>query len=291
VARQRGLGRGFDSLIPTEVTADTREDAIRRVDPAAIAPNPHQPRTSFDATELASLAESIKQYGILHPPVVSERGGDRYELIAGERRVRAAKLAGLAQIPVIVRSFDEQQKLELALLENVQRAELNPIETATAYRKLLDEFDLTLDQVAARMGKAKSTVANTVRLLTLPAAAREAVAKGGISEAHGRAILAVTDPASQAELLRHITTEGWTVRQAEEFSRAAKTAGSSTAASKATTRPTASDHNQLTDELGSYLGTKVTMQPRAKGGRLIIEYSSDEELQRIRNTINPPESS
>lgn len=309
MAKQRGLGRGFDSLIPTEVTADMPatvqsaarqpaatqpggslgEDTIRRVDPAAIAPNPHQPRTNFDTTELASLAESIKQFGILHPPVVSERGSGRYELIAGERRVRAAKLAGLAQIPVIVRSFDEQQKLELALLENVQRAELNPIETATAYRKLLDEFNLSLDEVAGRMGKAKSTVANTVRLLTLPSVAREAVATGDISEAHGRAILAVADPAAQAELLRRITTEGWTVRQAEEFARGAKTAaGPGTPASKSSRPEAASNHGRLSDELGSYLGTKVTMQSRAKGGRLVIEYRSEEELQRILDTINPP---
>ncbi|HUC86994.1 MAG TPA: ParB/RepB/Spo0J family partition protein, partial [Candidatus Saccharimonadales bacterium] len=240
MAKQRGLGRGFDSLIPTEVTPDlpaaikpAGEDVIRRVDPAAVAPNPHQPRTSFDADELASLAESIKRHGILHPPVVSEQDDGRYELIAGERRVRAAKLAGLAKIPVIVRSFDEQQKLELALLENVQRTELNPIETATAYRKLLDEFNLSLDEVADRMGKAKSTVANTVRLLALPTAAREAVAAGAISEAHGRAILAAADPTAQAALLDHITTEGWTVRQAEEFARSARATGNAPATTTA----------------------------------------------------------
>jgi ParB family transcriptional regulator, chromosome partitioning protein len=301
MAKPRGLGRGFDSLIPTEVPVDlpavvkpAGEDVIRRVDPATIAPNPHQPRTNFDSTELAALAESIKRHGILHPPVVSEQSPDRYELIAGERRVRAAKLAGLAQIPVIVRSFDEQQKLELALLENVQRTELNPVETAAAYRKLLDEFNLSLDEVASRMGKAKSTVANTVRLLALPAAAREAVAQGAISEAHGRAILAVTDPAVQAELLRHITAESWTVRQAEEFARGTKPGGEATAGrdnrSSRSSGATPAATTQLTAELSGYLQTKVTLQSKAKGGRLVIEYRSEDDLQRILGAIKSSES-
>jgi len=295
VARERGLGRGFDSLIPTEVTADMPAavrppagEAIRQVDPAKIAPNPHQPRTSFDEAELAGLAESIKQHGILHPPVVSDRGDGRYELIAGERRLRAAKLAGLPTVPVIVRSFDEQQKLELALLENVQRSELNPIETAAAYRKLMDEFNLSLDDVAARMGKAKSTVANLMRLLALPADALAAVARGAISEAHGRAILAVADPAAQAELLRHITADGWTVRQAEAFARDRKTASSPSGGATSSTpanKDVPSAQTQLAEQLGTYLQAPVTLQPTAKGGRLIITYTSDTELLRLVKAI------
>lgn len=303
MAKQRGLGRGFDSLIPTDLPADPSAaaatpsapagsaDAVRQVAVSAIQPNPHQPRTRFDEAELASLADSIKQHGILHPPVVSDAGNGQYELIAGERRVRAAKLAGLTEVPVIVRSFSEQQKLELALLENVQRADLNPIETAAAYRKLMDEFNLSLDEVAQRMGKAKSTVSNIIRLLALPEAARQALAGGSISEAHGRAILAVADPAVQTELLNHITAEGWTVRQAEAFARQAKAGAaagtaSSPAGPNAAIPPVAS---YLTDELGAYLGTKVSLQPKAKGGRLVIEYYSDEELQRILDTIKPPQ--
>jgi len=300
MAKQRGLGRGFDSLIPTDLGGDGAApalaasqpppapagDSVRQVAVNAIQPNPHQPRRRFDEAELASLADSIKQHGILHPPVVSDAGNGRYELIAGERRVRAAKLAGLAQVPVIVRSFNEQQKLELALLENVQRADLNPIETAAAYRKLMDEFNLSLDDVAQRMGKAKSTVSNIIRLLALPEAARQALASGSISEAHGRAILAITDPAVQTELLNHITTEGWTVRQAEAFARQAKT-GSATKPTSGSSQPAAPPASYLADELGTYLGTKVTLQPKAKGGRLVIEYYSDEELQRIVDTIKP----
>lgn len=301
---KRGLGRGLDALIPTDVTAAELPDSVapatggevvQPVPVGAIEPNPHQPRRQFDATELAGLADSIKQHGIVHPPVVSRRADGRYELIAGERRVRAAKLAGLKEVPVIVRSYDEQQKLELALLENVQRSQLNPIETATAYQQLLNEFNLTLDQLASRMGKAKSTVANTLRLLALPSELREAVAGGKISEAHGRALLAVADPAAQAQLLRHIVEDGWSVRQAEQFSRSVKQPGGGrdAAAAKAGRLPAASpqQHSQLADALSDYLNTTVMMQPRAKGGRLVIEYKNDTELQRILDTIKLPDAS
>jgi ParB family chromosome partitioning protein len=295
MAKERGLGRGFDSLIPTEVTADMPAavrppagDAIIQVDPARIVPNPHQPRTNFDQEELAGLADSIKQHGILHPPVVSELADGRYELIAGERRWRAAKLAGLATVPVIVRSYDDQQKLELALLENIQRSELNPIETAAAYRKLMDEFNLSLDALATRLGKAKSTVANLMRLLTLPADALAAVASGKISEAHGRAILAAADPAVQAELLRHITADGWTVRQAEAFARDYKQSSPAPGGSTAspTQRQAASvAQTQLAEQLGTYLRAPVVLQSTAKGGRLVIAYDSDAELLRLVKAI------
>ena len=288
MSKNRGLGRGFDALIPTEVTEDmpaamqpAKRDEVHQLTPGAIKPNPHQPRTDFDQDELQGLADSIKQHGILQPLVVSDKGSGQYELIAGERRLRASKLAGLEKVPAIIRSFDEQQKLELALIENVQRAELNPIETAVAYRKLMDEFNLSLDEVSERMGKAKSTVSNIVRLLQLPAAAQSAISKGVISEAHGRAILSVSDPAKQEELLQLIQTNGWTVRQAEEFARAYK----APTGTKEAAHARIAKENPLTKELGDYLGTKVSMQPSAKGGRLVIEYYSDEELQRIFETI------
>jgi ParB family chromosome partitioning protein len=262
------------------VAADA--DVVRQLDLAAVVPNPQQPRTHFDPTELQGLADSIREHGVLQPIVVSDRGTGRYELIAGERRLRASKLAGRQTVPAIIRSFGEQQKLELAVIENVQRTQLNPLETAAAYRKLTDEFNLTLDQISARVGKAKSTVANIMRLLQLPAAARQALESGAISEAHGRAILAVADPTRQVELLQHITTEGWTVRQAEAFARNAKppvaTAGAKIAAGGVRT---VAANSFITQELGNHLGTKVGLQPTAKGGRLVIEYHSDEELQRI----------
>ncbi|HEX7259743.1 MAG TPA: ParB/RepB/Spo0J family partition protein [Candidatus Saccharimonadia bacterium] len=293
MSKQRGLGRGFDALIPTDVSLDmpasvhpAGKQSIQLVDPAAVKPNPHQPRQHFDENDLASLAASIKEHGILHPPVVSQLAEESYELIAGERRVRAAKLAGLTTIPVIVRSFEEQQKLELALLENVQRSELNPLETAAAYRKLIDEFNLSLDQVGERMGQARSTVSNLMRLLQLPPDAQSALQHGKISEAHGRAILALSEPARQAELLAYILQEGWTVRQAEAFVQAGKQ-GSAKSLKTAVKPAAVAEALQLASELGGYLGAKVSMSPRGKGGRLTIEYRSKEELVRIVDTIKP----
>ncbi len=295
----RGLGRGFESLIPTsqvvedefdvtaKVDAKTGErhsvDAVLEVDPNMVDPNPHQPRQQFDQDQLEALAASIRVHGILQPLVVTRDKGDRYELIAGERRLRAGKMAGLLLVPVIVRSFDEQQKLELALIENLQRAELNPIETATAYRKLIDQFNLSQDEIGGRVGRDRSTVANTLRLLNLPLEAKRALMDGLISEGHARVILSVLEPEKQLELLELMQKNNWTVRQAEEFARAFKgTAGTHEkgAARIATT-------NDLTRSLSDYLGAKVTQQTSAKGGKIVIEYSTDDELDRIYRSIKP----
>jgi len=295
MSKQRGLGRGFDSLIPTEVTADMPAsvqpaqptDAVQQLDPSKIRPNPHQPRTHFEDKALAELGASIAEHGLLQPIVVSDVGGGAYELVAGERRLRASKLAGLKTISAIVRDYGQQQKLELALIENVQRADLNPIEAGAAYRQLADEFHLTLDQIGERVGKAKSTIANAMRLLQLPAGARDAVATGIISEAHGRAILALADPAAQEQLLHHITQDGWTVRQAEAFARnpgKTKTAGGK-AVAPGPQPPSAA--TRLAEQLGDYLQTNVGLQPTAKGGRLIITYKDDAELIRIAKEIKP----
>ncbi len=293
--KKRGLGRGFDALIPTQLVEDefdvtapvdaktgerTSSDTLREVDPALVDPNPHQPRTTFNEAELGSMADSVRAHGILQPLVVTQVGG-RYELIAGERRLRAAKLAGLATVPVIVRSFDEQQKMELALIENIQRADLNPIETATAYRKLMDQFNLTYDAIGKRVGKDRSTVANTVRLLGLPLEAKRALVDGTLTEGHARVILSVLETEKQIELLGFILKNGWTVRQAEEFARVFKTATGTKEKAAARIAQT----NNLTRTLGDYLGTKVSQVTTAKGGKLIIEYYSEEELDRIYQAI------
>ncbi|MBW3537952.1 ParB/RepB/Spo0J family partition protein [Candidatus Parcubacteria bacterium] len=292
-SNKRGLGRGFDALIPTQLveeefdpTAATTEagqrvsgDVVRQVAPAAIEPNPHQPRQTFDEEALAQLAASITAHGILQPLVVTETQGGGYQLIAGERRLRAAKLAGLATVPVIVRSFNDQEKLELALIENIQRQDLNPIETATAYRKLIDQFNLTNEDIGRRVGKDASTVSNTIRLLNLPLEAKRAVAGGVISEGHARAVLSVS-PEKQLVLLEMMIERGWTVRQAEAFARdfrGAATPGRALERSAGT--------NDLTRNLGEYLGAKVSLVRTAKGGRLQIEFYSDEELDRIYNAI------
>ncbi|HVQ43364.1 MAG TPA: ParB/RepB/Spo0J family partition protein [Candidatus Saccharimonadia bacterium] len=298
--RKRGLGRGFDALIPTQMVEDefdvtapvdesghrSSADLVRELDPMLVDPNPHQPRQNFDEAALEALAASIRVHGILQPLVVT-RVGSRYELIAGERRLRAAKRAGLDAVPVIVRSFDEQQKLELALIENLQRAELNPIEVATAYRKLLDQFNMRLEDLGKRIGKEVSTISNTTRLLNLPPEGKRAIIEGRISEGHARAILSLAekDPESQLakrlELLDMIIRHHWTVRQAEEFARGYK--GRYGNKLKAAARIAAV--NQLTMELGDYLGAKVTQVSTAKGGKIVIEYYSQEELDRIYRAI------
>lgn len=292
--KKRGLGRGFDSLIPTQlveaefdVTAKAGTDgqpkaleALRDVSPELVDPNPHQPRTNFDQASLEALAASIRVHGILQPLIVT-MVGTRYELIAGERRLRAAKIAGFDAVPVIVRSFDEQQKLELALIENLQRADLNPIETATAYRKLMDQFNLQLSDIGGRVGRDISTVSNTMRLLNLPLEAKRAIVEGRITEGHGRVILSVLEPDKQAILLSLMEKKHWTVRQSEEYARALK--GPTGSHEKAAARIAST--NNLTRSLGDYLGTKVTQTTMAKGGKLVIEYYSDEELDRICDAI------
>lgn len=291
---KRGLGRGFDSLIPTQLVEEEFDvqapvdavgkrvsgDEVLLISPDLVDPNPHQPRTDFKPAELNELAESIKVHGILQPLIVGRTGG-RYQLIAGERRLRAAKLSGQETVPVIVRTFDEQQKLELALIENIQRADLNPIETATAYRKLIDQFNLTVDELARRVGKERPTVSNTMRLLNLPLEAKRAVAEGKISEGLARVILTLDNPERQQELLELIVKKGWTVREAEEYARGLRESkGSHEQAQKRI-----AGQSELTRSLGDYLGTKVSQQSTAKGGKLIIEYYSEEELDRIYRQI------
>lgn len=260
---KRGLGRGFDSLIPTQIVEDefdvtakvdgeghrTSADVVREVDPVLVDPNPHQPRQHFDQEALEALAASIRVHGILQPLVVT-KAGSRYELIAGERRLRAAKLAGLEAVPVIVRSFDEQEKLELALIENIQRAELNPLEVATAYRKLTDQFNLSLGDISARVGRERSTISNTMRLLNLPIEAKRALVEEKIFEGHARVILSIVEPDKQQEMLELMIKHQWTVREAEEYARGLR--GRAGTHEKAKARIAAT--NQLTMDLGGNFG-------------------------------------
>lgn len=296
MSKQKGLGRGLDSLIPVDMNENldiparkANGEMILTVDINSIVPNPHQPRKTFDKDELQNLAGSIKAHGILHPPVVIDTGDGVYELVAGERRLRAAKLTGMKQIAVVARSFDEQQKLELALLENVQRAELNPIDTAAAYRKLVSDFNLSLDQIGARMGKAKSTIANIMRLLELPKEAQDAVSEGKISEAHGRTLLAVKTPEKQAELLSHMINDRWSVRQSEEFVKQEKTPEKTPNTSTGAPKVVETAYNGVAQELADYLIAKVSIVPASKGGRMVIEYTNEDELHRIVNLVHPIE--
>lgn len=296
-SNNRGLGRGFDALIPTQIdvefdpTADlvkTPEGADKRVaadevmklEVGIVSPNPHQPRTTFDEGALAELAASIKEHGVMQPIVVVESKGE-YQLVAGERRLRASKLAGKTTIPAIVRSYSKQQQVELALIENIQREDLNPLETATSYRKLVEEFNMSNDDIAKRVGKDTSTISNTMRLLNLPLDAKRAVAEGVISEGHGRVILSVKENDKQLELLDLIIKNGWTVRQAEAFARDFKSKASTVdkvAAKQA-------KHNDVTKAISTRLKAPVSIQRTAKGGKLVIQFATDKELERLKKAI------
>lgn len=280
MAKQTGLGRGFGTLIPQAFDSTLLVDENERVQKIAVtalSPNPEQPRTVFDEDALAELAASIKQFGILQPLVITP-ADEGYHIIAGERRWRAAKLAGLKTVPSLVRTTKQQERLELAILENVQRVDLSPLETAISIERLHQQFNLTYADVAKRLGKAEPTVHNTVRLLQLPHDAREALANGDISEGHARQVLALKDsPESQADLLRLITQNGWSVRQAERYVSSLKAGIKETRA--ALTR--VSGDTPETKRLSQRFGTNVRIHRTAKGGRVEIAFTSEEQLAKL----------
>jgi len=275
MARPASLGRGLDALIPraastTPVPADIPIDRIER--------NPYQPRTVFEVDQLDQLRASIAAHGVLQPVLVTETL-EGYRLIAGERRVRAAQLAGLTRIPAIVRQAAGREQLELALVENLQRADLNAVEEAHAYRQLVDEFGLSHDQIAVRVGRARSTVANTIRILELAQATLDAIGTGRISAGHGRALLGL-DPPRQADLLALIERRGLSVRQVEELARRLReepgTAGPARAAVTLD-----GEMERVEEDLRRSLGTKVRLTHSRKGGRIIIEWYGEDELGRL----------
>lgn len=288
--RKRGLGRGLDALIPAELgepaeTAPT--GGIREISVDAIQPNPHQPRFSLDDDKLAELAASIREHGLLQPLIVSSlqsapSGATHFQLIAGERRWRAARLAGLTQVPVIVKEAAPQEMLELALVENVQRADLNPLEEAQAYRQLMDEFGLTQGQVAERVGKSRVAITNTVRLLRAAAAVKKALLVGNIREGHARALLTLETDAAQEAALVVVLKQNLNVRQTEALVR--RLAGERR--ERPTPTPPAPHTQALEAAFREALGTKVALQRNKSGaGRIVIHFYSDEELQHIYEQI------
>lgn len=283
-AKKQTLGRGFDALIPKDLDRSIMSEDVERIQKILISdikPTPGQPRREFDEQALGELASSIKQHGVLQPIIVV-RTGDGYRIIAGERRWRAAGQAKLTHIPAIVRSLKELEQIELSLIENIQRVDLSPLEQALSVYKLQQQFSLALDDIAAKLGKAPSTVSNLTRLLQLPEDAREALRQDKISEGHARAILSLkARPDKQAELLRRILDNGWTVRQAEQFATAAKKGADARAAQSRTASET-----QLTRSIGKKLDTKVTIKHTAHGGQLIIGFDSDNHLQQIIRKIS-----
>jgi ParB family chromosome partitioning protein len=271
--RHTGLGRGLGALIPqtTQPGAAPMEIPISR-----IKGNPYQPRQRVEQKALESLAGSIAIHGVLQPILVTEVL-DGYQLIAGERRVRASQMAGLEYIPAVIRQMAERDQLAVAIVENIQRADLNAMEEAHAYRQLADEFNLTQDEIATRVGRARSTVANTLRLLDLEASVQEALSDGHITEGHARA-LAGASPATQRQLAAAVTERGLSVRQTEELARRLRERPATKARN---TNDSDIEMERLEEDLRRALGTKVLLARSRKGGRIVIEYYSDEEFSRL----------
>jgi len=280
MTQKTGLGRGLDALIlgSERPTAGS----VRELQVDKILPNPHQPRNRMDPDEMDELAASIREHGVIQPLIVTEsdQPGD-YTLIAGERRLLAARQAGLAAVPAIIREASDQQRLELALIENLQRTDLGPLEAAEAFRQLAEDFNLSHEEIAVRVGKSRATVTNTLRLLKLPPSVQSALADGQISEGHARALLALPTPQSQAAVLGTINSRGLNVRQTEALVR--KLSGGEP--SHKETAPRAPEIVVLEDRLRASLGTKVTLNQSRKGGTVVIHYYSDEELTAIIDRI------
>ena len=271
--RSQGLGRGLASLIPQRSAGQpgTLEIATSR-----IRPNPRQPRKRFDPESLATLTASITEHGVLQPILVTETI-DGYQLVAGERRLRAAQAAGLDRIPAVVRQLADREQLEFALVENLQREDLDPLETADAYRQLIDEFGFSQDDLATRIGRARSTVANTLRLLDLAPGVQAAVADGRLTEGHGRALGGLA-PGLQDRVLDSVIGQDLSVRQTEELVRRLREPKSEPGPPIRRADP---DLERVEEDLRRALGTKVSLARSRRGGRIVIEYYSDEELGRL----------
>lgn len=280
-AKKSGLGRGFDALIPQDfdksIIFDDQE-RVQKISLEYLQPNPNQPRQHFDKLALGQLAESIKNHGILQPLVVTPAKDGKYTIIAGERRWRASELAGLQKVPVIVRTLKELEQLEIAIVENVQRVDLSPLEQAVSVERLHQQFNMTYEAVAKRLGKATSTVNNIVRLLQLPEAARAALHEKQISEGHARSILALKDaPEKQEELLKNILKNDWSVRQAERFVVSIKEGFQEPKATKQRMQTETPETKRLSKKYGA----PVHIRRSAKGGKLEISFKSDEELSKL----------
>lgn len=282
MAKHSGLGRGLDALIPIEDTYG-KSSGIEFLPVNKIGANPRQPRTHIMKEELEELAASIREHGILQPLIVSAgKSSGEYILIAGERRLQAAKIAGLETVPAIIREVSEQQRLELALIENLQREDLNPLEAAEAYHQLSDEFNLSHDEISSRVGKSRAAITNTLRLLKLPTSVRQALTNGEISEGHARALLGLPTSQSQTAALQIIINKGFNVRQTEDYVR-------QLSGQKVPSLPKQSPIPEiaaLEEQLRNRLGTKVKLNNRNKGGgTIVIHYYSDEELDTLLHNI------
>jgi ParB family chromosome partitioning protein len=288
--RKGGLGRGLDALIPTSVMPTeikTQSGVVTanrdEIDVNNISANPKQPRTVFDEDQLTELALSIKEVGLLQPPVVRSIGNGKYQLIMGERRFRAAKLAGLKSIPVIIRQTSDDQLLREALIENIHRSQLNPLEEGAAYQQLLNDFSYTHDELAVKLSKSRPAITNTMRLLNLPPSVQRKVAAGVISAGHARALLSLTDEKEIENLANRIVAEGLIVRAVEEIvaTGAAKVKGGSIRSGKII----APKLKEISDQLSDHLDTRVNVELGKQKGKIVIEFATIEDLERISKVI------
>jgi ParB family chromosome partitioning protein len=277
------LGKGIGALLGDEGEIDLA--SVSEVSVSALKPNPQQPRRDFDETALKELADSIRQKGVLQPVLAEPAHDGTYVIVAGERRVRAAKLAGLEKVPVLIRQFSPDEKLEIALIENIQREDLNPIEEALAYKKLMEIAGLNQEQIASRVGKDRSTIANTLRLLKLPEEAQAALEKGALSAGHARALLSLVNPADQQVLFKRIVEKGISVRETEElaaaFSVGKRQMGKSRRGGQAAGSHKDPEVREIEQKLIEKLGTKVDLKGNGKKGSIEIAYYSSDDLERL----------
>lgn len=294
MSARRALGRGLDALIPTgttDVALEFSGEMIRQVPVDKIVPNPRQPRKIMSDDGLSELADSIRERGILEPLLVRANLDGTYELIAGERRLRAAQKAGLQEVPVLEKEIGDQASLEIALIENIQREDLNAVDEARAYQRLVDEFGRTHAEISVAVGKNRTTVTNLLRLLQLPDAVLEYVAAGTLSPGHARALLKVDSPEKQIALAERIVREGWSVREVERATTPEEPSEQKTTASQESPKSSASPPRdpqvvRVEDALRAALGTEVRLHHSSNGGRIEIRYFSTEELERILEFLN-----
>lgn len=300
MAKRSGLGKGLSSLIPADVTTDGA--VYREIDVNDVVPNPYQPREHFDEETLAALAASVAEVGVIQPIVVRELDSGGYELIAGERRLRAAKRAHLPAIPALVRGVDDLASLETAVVENLHRQDLNPLEEAAAYQQLMEDFELTQEEVATRVGRSRSAVANTIRLLQLPPAVQRLLVERQLSAGHARALLATPDRSLQETLAARIASEGLTVRQVEDLLRtddsddevdegAAPADEPTDDAPRAPTEPPPVPEPgvlELEELLAARLSTRVSVRLGKGPGKLVVDFADLDDLERIYRIITPP---
>ena len=285
MARRGGLGTNLDALIPTSLTVGDKEVGQQNeVLISAISPNPRQPRTHFDPVALEELIASIKEIGILQPPVVRQTTPGKYELIMGERRFRAAKAAGLTSIPVIIRQTPDNELLREALIENIHRSQLNALEEAAAYSQLLTDFNCTHDELAQKLGRSRPFISNTIRLMNLPTSVQQKLVSGALSAGHARALLGLSDMSAIERLATRIISEGLSVRSTEEIISSGAPKGQSAKKPKQT-KSASPELQEIAERIGDVLDTRVSIQGSAKKGTIVIEFAGVEDLKRITKVL------